>query len=158
MVNFPTQIPGCGSQSPVILDFFLSSDPSICSIVALRPLGNSDHVVVSVSFYFSSNSKRGAPFHRTVYDYSCADKNGLCDHLRDVSWEDIFKLSASAAAAEFQEWVQGQITNSVLKNGKSTIPSLINGHEVLPSASDKKLNCLLKTFLGKIILMIQVSF
>ena len=30
---------------------------------------------------------------------------GLCDHLRDVPWEDIFKLSASAAS-EFCEWVQ----------------------------------------------------
>ena len=26
--------------------------------------------------------------------------------LRDVPWEDIFKLSASAAASEFCEWVQ----------------------------------------------------
>ena len=30
----------------------------------------------------------------------------LCDHLRDLPWEDIFKLSASAAASEFYEWVQ----------------------------------------------------
>ena len=41
-----------------------------------------------------------------AYDYSCADWDGLCDHLRDVPWEDIFKLSASAAASEFCEWVQ----------------------------------------------------
>ena len=41
-----------------------------------------------------------------VYDYSCADWDGLCDHLRDVPWEDIFKLGASAAASEFCEWVQ----------------------------------------------------
>ena len=30
----------------------------------------------------------------------------LRDHLRDVPWEDIFKLGASAAASEFCEWVQ----------------------------------------------------
>ena len=41
-----------------------------------------------------------------AYDYSRADWDGLCDHLRDVPWEDIFKLSASAAASEFCEWVQ----------------------------------------------------
>ena len=41
-----------------------------------------------------------------AYDYSCTDWDGLCDHLRDVPWEDIFKLSASAAASEFCEWVQ----------------------------------------------------
>ena len=51
-------------------------------------------------------SKRDAPFHCIAYDYSCADWDGLHDHLRDVPWEDIFKFSASAAASEFCEWVQ----------------------------------------------------
>ena len=41
-----------------------------------------------------------------AYDYSCVDWDGLRDHLRDVPWEDIFKLNASAAASEFCEWVQ----------------------------------------------------
>ena len=30
----------------------------------------------------------------------------LCDHLRDVPWENIFKLCACAAASQFCEWVQ----------------------------------------------------
>ena len=34
-------------------------------------------------------------------DYSRAEWNGLRDHLRNVPWEEIFKLSASAAASEF---------------------------------------------------------
>ena len=41
-----------------------------------------------------------------AYDYSHADWDGLHDHLGDVPWEDIFKLSASAAASEFCGWVQ----------------------------------------------------
>ena len=42
-----------------------------------------------------------------AYDHSPADWDGFQDHLRDVPWEDIFKLIASAAAAsEFCEWVQ----------------------------------------------------
>ena len=41
-----------------------------------------------------------------AYDYSRADWDGLLDYLRDVPWEDIFKLSASASASEFWEWVQ----------------------------------------------------
>ena len=41
-----------------------------------------------------------------AYDYSRAHWDGLRDHFRDVPWEDIFKLSASAAASEFCEWVQ----------------------------------------------------
>ena len=70
------------------------------------PLGNSNHIVVSVSIDFPSNSQRDAPFHCIAYDYSRTDWDGLCDHLRDVPWEGIFKLGASAAASEFSEWVQ----------------------------------------------------
>ena len=193
--------------------------------MAFSPLGNSDHVVVSISIDFPSNSQRDVPFDRITYDYSRADWDDLRDHLRDVPWEDIFKLSASAAASEFCEWVQAgidvylphrkyqikphsspwfsaacaaaivhrnhffrlyqqnksfdskvkfrqssnrckrvleaaklayaikikesltslglgsrdfwRITNSVLNKGKSAIPSLFNGLEVLSSASDK---------------------
>ena len=188
-------------------------------------LGNFDHVVVSVSIDFPTNSQQDAPFHRIAYDYSRFDWDGLCDDLRDVPWEDIRKLGASAAASEFCEWIQvgidvyipyrkyqvkshsspwfstacataivhinhffrlyqrekssdskvkfrqasnrcervleaaklayanktkesitsqklgsrdfWQIANSVLNKGKSAIPPLFNGSEVLSSASDK---------------------
>ena len=74
--------------------------------MAFPSLGNSDHVVVSVSVDFPINSKQDTLFHCVAYYYSCADWDGLHGHLRDVPWEDIFKLSASAAASEFCEWVQ----------------------------------------------------
>ena len=74
--------------------------------MAFSPLGNSDHVVVSVSTDFPSDSKQDPPFRCKAYDYFHANWDGLRDHLRDVSWEDIFKLGASAAASEFCEWVQ----------------------------------------------------
>ena len=74
--------------------------------MAFPLLGNSDHVVVSVSIDFQSNCQRDAPFHRIAYDYSRAGWDGLRDHLRNVSWGDIFKLGASAAAREFCEWIQ----------------------------------------------------
>ena len=106
MVNFPTPIPDCDPQSPVLLDLFISSGTSIRSATTFPPLGNSDHLVVSVSIDFSTNSKQDAPFHRVVYDYFCADLDGFCDHLSNVPWEDSFKLSASTAASEFCEWVQ----------------------------------------------------
>ena len=106
MVDFPTRIPDCDSHSPALLDLFISSDASICSTMAFPPLGNSDHVVVSVSIDFPTNSQQDAPFHRITYDYSRADWDGLRDHLTDVPWEDIFKLGASAAASEFCEWIQ----------------------------------------------------
>ena len=106
MVSFPTRIPDRDSHSPALLDFFLSYDASICSTMAFPPLGNSYHVVVSVSIDFPSNSQRDAPFHCIAYDYSRADWDGLRDHLRDVIWEGIFKISASAAGSKFCEWVQ----------------------------------------------------
>ena len=74
--------------------------------MAFPPLGNSNHVVVSVSIDFPINSKQDTRFHHIAYDHSCADWDGLRDHLRDVPWEGIFKLSASAAASEFCVWVQ----------------------------------------------------
>ena len=73
--------------------------------MAFPPLGNSDHVV-SVSTEFPINSKQYTPFKYVAYDYSCADWDGLHDHLRDVPWEDVFALGASAATSEFCEWVQ----------------------------------------------------
>ena len=66
------------------------------------PLGNSDHVIVSVFIDFPSNLQRDATFHCIAYDYPSADWDSLFDHLRDVPWEDIFKLGASAAASEFR--------------------------------------------------------
>ena len=102
MVAFPMLIPDCASHSPAPLDIFFSSNTSICSIMAFPPLGNSDHVVVSVSIDFPSNSQWDASFHHISYDYSRADWDGLRDYLRDVLWEDIFKLGASAIS-EFCE-------------------------------------------------------
>ena len=106
IVNFPTRIPDCNSNSHALLDIFLSFDTSICSAMAFSPLGNFNHVVVSVSIEFTINSSQDALFHRVAYDYSRADWDGLCDHLRGFPWDNIFKLSASAAVSEFCEWVQ----------------------------------------------------
>ena len=94
--------------------------------MAFPPLGNSDHVVVSVSIDFPINSKQDALFHCIAYDYSCADWDGLHDHLRDVPWEDIFKLSASAAASEFCEWVQVGIDVYIPRCKYQVKPSLIS--------------------------------
>ena len=84
MINFPTRISDCESHSRVLLDLFISSDASIYAIMAFPPLGNFDHVFVSVSIDFPSNSIGDAPFYRIASDYSHADWDSLRDHLRDV--------------------------------------------------------------------------
>ena len=106
MINFSIRIPDCDPHTPALLDLCLSSDGSICSTMAFPSLGNFDHVVISVSIDFPSNSQRDTPFHRIAYDYSPAHWDGICDHLRDVTWEDVLKLCASSAAIEFCEWVK----------------------------------------------------
>ena len=62
-------------------------------------------MLLSVSIDFPTNSQQDSPFHRKAYHHPRADWDCLHDHLRDVPWEDIFKLGASAAASEFCECI-----------------------------------------------------
>ena len=109
MVIFPARIPDCDSHGPALLDLFCTSDSSICSTMTFPSLGNSDHIVVSVSVDFRPNYQWDAPFHCIASDYSGADWDSLCDHLRYNPWEDLFKLGASATASEFCEWLKAGI-------------------------------------------------
>ena len=45
------------SHSPALFDLFTSSDASICTTMTFPPVGNSEHVVASVSIDFQINSK-----------------------------------------------------------------------------------------------------
>ena len=85
------------------------------------PLGNSDHVSVSVSIDFPSNSQQNC----IAYDYSCADWDGLCGLLRDVPLEDIFKRGASDAASEFCEWVQVGVIPHRKISGQASLISMV---------------------------------
>ena len=44
-----SRIPDCDSHSSALLDLFISSDTSICSVMAFSLWGNSYHIIVSVS-------------------------------------------------------------------------------------------------------------
>ena len=197
MVDFSSRIPDCDSHSSALLDVFLSSDASICSIMAFPPLGNSDHVVVSVSVDFPANSQQDAPFHRIAYDYSrefcewaqvgidvyiphrkdqvkshsspwfsaaCAaviiHRNCFfCLYQREKSSDSKVKFSQAsnhckrvleaaklAYVNKTKESITSQklgsldfwwIADSILNKGKYAILPLLNGLEVLSSASDK---------------------
>ena len=84
----------------VNVHFHRKKNTSTCPTMTFLLLGNFDQVVASFQW--------DAQFHHITYEYSCADWDGLHDYLRDVPWEDIFKLSASAAR-EFCKWVQVRI-------------------------------------------------
>ena len=78
----------------------------MCSTMSFPPLEIFDHILVSAYFDFPLNSKQNVPFHSIAYDYSHADWDALLDHLRNVPWEVIFKLSASTVANGFFDWIQ----------------------------------------------------
>ena len=83
MLNFPTWIPDCDSHSPALLNLFISSDASICSTMAVLPLGKSDHVVVSVSIDFPY-SQLEALFHCIAYAYSYTERCSMGGSLNSV--------------------------------------------------------------------------
>ena len=60
-------------------------------------------------------------------DYSCADRDGLCDNLRGVTWEDIFKLGASIPASEFCEFSLEMVHISLIVNSRCSIYHLSAG-------------------------------
>ena len=51
-------------------------------------------------------SEVNAPFHWTAFGYSYTDWKGLPEDIKDVLWEDIFKLGASAAVFKFCYWIK----------------------------------------------------
>ena len=100
MVNFPTHVPDCDSHNSALLNFFISYDAIICSTMAYAPLRNSNHVIVSVSIDFWSNSRRDTLFHRIA----------MTILLEQSSWSfekrflgEYTKLSSSQFCEYFQD-------------------------------------------------------
>ena len=92
--------------------------------MAFPPLRNSDYVVASFSIDFLSNSEWDALSNRIAYDYSHADWDSLCDHLRDVPWEHILKYSSSASSPKMVEKVIMNIDLSKA-SGRDCIPVVV---------------------------------
>ena len=78
MVNYPIQIPGCVSHSPDLLEFVLQW-------LSL----NWEIMIMLLSQCQTHNGMHC--FIAYAYGFSHADWDGLCGHLRDIPWEDIFK-------------------------------------------------------------------
>ena len=89
------------------------------------------HVVVSVSIGFPSYSQQDASFHRITYDYSRADWDGLCNHLRDVPWEDILNWVLLVLLVNFISGFRLKlIYTSLIESIKSNITHL-HGFQLL---------------------------
>ena len=134
MVNFPAGIPDCDSHRPALLDLFLSSDPCICSTMAFPPLGNSDHVVVSVSIDFSLNQKDKSSASKVKFRQA----SNCCKRVLEatkLAYTNKTKESITSQKLGSRDF--WRIANSVLNKGKSAISPLFNCPEVLSSASDK---------------------
>ena len=86
MVNFPTQIPDCDSHSPALLELLFP----LMLVFVLQWLYLHWEILIMLLSQFSY-SQQDALFYCIAYDYFYMDWHGLNGHLRDVSWEDIFK-------------------------------------------------------------------
>ena len=73
IVDFPTCIPDSDTHRPALLDLFLTSRSWAMLCGAFAPLGNSDHVVVSVSVDFVAVSEKDVPYYHKAFDYGRAD-------------------------------------------------------------------------------------
>ena len=105
IVNFPNWIPDCDSHSSVLLDLFLLL--MLIFIIQWISLHWKFWSCGCVSFHWLSiKLKTGHAIHCIAYHCSHADWDSLHNYLQVVTWEDIFKLNASADATEFCEWVQ----------------------------------------------------
>ena len=100
MVNSSTQVPDCDSDRPDLLDLFLSPDNGFLSIGKFWSCCCFSFHWLSIIF------TTGCPVSlHCLWLFSCCLRRSSWS-LRDIPWEDIFKLSASTAASEFCEWGQ----------------------------------------------------
>ena len=104
MVSFPTWILDCDSQSPSFLDILLASDTSVCCTMACTISLYWKFLIMLLSQFLLivCQTQNGMP---CFILNSCDGQDGLCDHLRNVTCDNIFKCSAPAAS-EYCEWVQ----------------------------------------------------
>ena len=70
----------------------LASDQSLDIAVAFSSLGDSEHVVVSLSMDFSVRSKIDDSSHRKAFDYSSTDWDSFHNPIRDGPRENLLKL------------------------------------------------------------------
>ena len=90
MVNFPTWFSNCDCHSLAILVLILSSNPNIHSTIAFLPWRITDHVIVSLLSSFKH--KRVCLISSYSWWLFLCGYKWFIDHLRDVSWKEIFKL------------------------------------------------------------------
>ena len=104
MFNLPTQTPDCDSQSCSFkcISLFWQYYLFYSGFLSIEKCCY--HVVILVSIVFPSNSKENGTF--LLHSWQLLD---LYYHLRDVSKEDIYELSASAAPTDFCELFQVEI-------------------------------------------------
>ena len=124
---------------------------------------NPEHDTIAVSNLARSRSIHKNHFFRLHEKYKSSESKVKFRQARNL-FKRFLEATKLAHANKTKESITSlkigsrnfwRIVNSVLKKGKSAIPPLFNGPEVLPSASDKAK--LLKTFLRTLISTTQVS-
>ena len=103
MVNFSTQIPDCDSHSSALFNFFLLTQVFVLQWLSIHW---EIHIIFLSQFPLTFHQICIRMSHFIALLLTRADYDSRNDHLKDIPWEDVFRLSASVAASEFCEWVQ----------------------------------------------------
>ena len=120
MVNFPTRIPDCDSHSLALLDFYLLTLVFVPQWFSLY--WESLIILLSQFLLTFRQTQIGMPH--------CIVQLMIILVLRDVLWEDIFKLSASDAASEICEWFQ-VVIDVYTPHSKYQLKSHLHGFQLL---------------------------
>ena len=160
MLNFLTRIPDCNSHSPALLEWV---QVGIDVYIPLKKCQVKPHLSPWFSASCATTIVHGNHFFRLYENDKSSYSKVKFRHVSNcckqalaaakLAYGNKTKESITSQKLGFCDFLR--IANSVLKKGKSAIPPLFNGPEVLSSGSDKAK--LLKTFLRTLILMTQVS-
>ncbi|MPC81519.1 hypothetical protein E2C01_076140 [Portunus trituberculatus] len=86
LVQHPSRIPDRLGDTPSILVFFLTCNPSAYTVTLSSPLGSSDHSLISVSCPISPIPLQDPPKRRCFWCFASANWGKPRRYYSDLSW------------------------------------------------------------------------
>lgn len=94
------------TKKVIYLDLVITFSPISCRGLQYSPLGNSNHVLVSIDISFELSIKDGPLIHKSSFSFQHTGLNSFRDVLRDTHWIDIFKRHIENRATGISYCVQ----------------------------------------------------
>ena len=88
IVQFSTRIPDRLGDTLNILDLFLTSNPSACSVKLCSPLGSFDHNLISATCSITPVLSQDPPTRKCFWHFNSAKWDDLRQYYSNFSWDD----------------------------------------------------------------------